>query len=66
MASLDYNEYRKLEDKKDRIVLKKTLYERKRKNDEQEILNLNAGISDQNKQKVEFKSKIAEAEKLIK
>ena len=31
---LDYNEYRKLEEKRDRILLKKTLYDRKKVNDE--------------------------------
>lgn len=34
VSVFDYNEYRKLEDKKDRIVLKKELYERKQKADE--------------------------------
>ena len=31
---LDYNEYRKLEEKRDRILLKKTLYDQKKHNDE--------------------------------
>ena len=31
---LDYNEYRKLEEKRDRILLKKTLYDKKKQNDE--------------------------------
>ena len=29
VSVIDYQEYRKLEDKRDRIMLKKTLYERK-------------------------------------
>ena len=34
VSVIDYNEFRKLEDKRDRILLKKTLYERKKVNDE--------------------------------
>ena len=35
VSVIDYQEYRKLEDKRDRIMLKKTLYERKKVIDEQ-------------------------------
>ena len=34
VSVIDYNEFRKLEDKRDRIQLKKVLYERKKVNDE--------------------------------
>lgn len=37
VSVFDYNEYRKLEDKKDRIALKKELYERKKAADETRI-----------------------------
>ena len=40
VSVFDYNEYRKLEDKKDRIALKKELYERKKAADEIRIRQL--------------------------
>ena len=40
----DYNEYRKLEDKKDRIVLKKDLYNRKKTMDGQKIVVLQESL----------------------
>ena len=44
---IDYNEYRKLEDKRDRILLKKTLYERKKDNDERQVRLLNEELTQQ-------------------
>ena len=35
VSVIDYQEYRKLEDKRDRINLKKTLYDRKKVTDEE-------------------------------
>ena len=37
ISVIDYNEFRKLEDKKDRILLKKLLYERKKNHDETQV-----------------------------
>ena len=48
---LDYNEYRKLEEKRDRISLKKTLYERKKINDEQQVGLLNEELEKQKQAK---------------
>ena len=45
VSAIDYNEYRKLEDKRDRIMLKKTLYERKKVNDEAEVVKLNGELN---------------------
>ena len=41
VSVIDYQEYRKLEDKRDRIMLKKSLYERKKVNDESQVVLLN-------------------------
>jgi len=41
VSVIDYNEFRKLEDKRDKILLKKTLYERKKVNDESQVKLLN-------------------------
>ena len=41
----DWQEYRKLEDKRDRIMLKKTLYERKKVNDESQVVLLNEELN---------------------
>ena len=41
VSVIDYNEYRKLEDKRDRIQLKKVLYDRKKVNDENQVDILN-------------------------
>lgn len=46
VSVFDYNEYRKLEDKRDRIVLKKDLYERKKENDFQKNGILSKEISE--------------------
>ena len=45
ISVIDYNEYRKLEDKRDRILLKKTLYERKKDNDERQVRLLNEELT---------------------
>jgi len=52
VSVFDYNEYRKLEDKKDRIALKKDLYERKKAADESRIKFLNGErvVNDDTKQ----------------
>ena len=52
VSVFDYNEYRKLEDKKDRIALKKDLYERKKAADESRIKFLNGerDVNDDTKQ----------------
>lgn len=52
VSVFDYNEYRKLEDKKDRIALKKDLYERKKAADETRIKFLNGErvVNDETKQ----------------
>ena len=47
ISVIDYNEYRKLEDKRDRILLKKTLYERKKDNDERQVRLLNEELTQQ-------------------
>lgn len=54
-----------MEDKKDEIVLKKQLYDRKRNHDKQEISHLSEGMKTQNQLKVELNKKIADAKKQI-
>jgi len=44
ISVIDYNEYRKLEDKKDRILLKKTLYEHKQTGDQKQVGLLNTEL----------------------
>lgn len=52
VSVFDYNEYRKLEDKKDRIALKKELYERKKAADEIRIRQLKGekSVNDETRQ----------------
>ena len=42
---IDYEEFRKLEDKRDRIMLKKNLYEQKKTNDETQVVLLNEELN---------------------
>lgn len=56
---LDYNEYRKLEEKRDRILLKKTLYDRKKVNDEQQVALLNEELESQKKTKDDLNHKVS-------
>ena len=77
VSVFDYNEYRKLEDKKDRIDLKRDLYRQKKSNDEARIailekeLNSNSKAKDElwnhinqmKKQLTELKRKITETDK---
>ena len=58
VSVIDYNEYRKLEDKRDRIALKKTLYERKKFNDEQQVVILNEELNQYQKSKDELAEKL--------
>ena len=51
VSVVDYNEYRKLEDKRDRIMLKKTLYERKKVADESQVVILNEELNQYQKSK---------------
>jgi hypothetical protein len=48
---IDYNEYRKLEDKRDKILLKKHLYERKKYTDEGQVRLLNEDLDGQHAEK---------------
>ena len=54
----DYNEYRKLEDKRDRIMLKKTLYEKKKVNDESQIALLNDELNNYQSEKAGLNKKL--------
>ena len=45
VSVIDYQEYRKLEDKRDRIMLKKGLYERKKGVDEDQVVLLNEELN---------------------
>ena len=45
VSVIDYQEYRKLEDKRDRIMLKKLLYERKKVTDETQVVILNEELN---------------------
>ena len=56
---LDYNEYRKLEEKRDRILLKKTLYDQKKVNDEDQVALLNEELSGQKKTKDGLNNKVS-------
>ena len=56
---LDYNEYRKLEEKRDRILLKKTLYEQKKINDESQVALLNDELASQKEAKEGLNSKVS-------
>jgi hypothetical protein len=54
---LDYNEYRKLEEKRDRILLKKTLYEQKKTGDESQVALLNDELERQKREKEDLNSR---------
>ena len=44
MAAIDREEYKKLEEKQNRIMLKKKLYEKKKVEDEEQVLALNEDL----------------------
>lgn len=54
VSVIDYEEYRKLEDKRDRIMLKKNLYEQKKTNDESQVVLLNEELNQYQKVKDEL------------
>ena len=58
VSVIDYNEYRKLEDKRDRIQLKKVLYERKKVNDEKQVGLLNQELDEQYQEKEKLRKKL--------
>jgi len=45
VSAIDRQEYRKLQDKRDRIMLKKKLYEKKKIEDEEEVVVLAADLN---------------------
>jgi len=45
VSVIDYQEYRKLEEKQNRILLKRELYDRKKVNDENQVLLLNEELN---------------------
>ena len=65
VSVIDYNEYRKLEDKRDRIMLKKTLYERKKMTDEQQVVILNEELNQYQKSKDELNDKLNNLKKQL-
>lgn len=66
VSAIDYAEYRKLEDKRDRIMLKKTLYERKKVNDEGEVVKLNGELNLYQRQKEDLNGMLAALKKQLK
>lgn len=54
----DFQEFRKLEDKRDRIMLKKTLYERKKVSDESQVVLLNEELNKYQRHKDELNNLI--------
>ena len=58
VSVIDYNEFRKLEDKRDRIQLKKVLYERKKVNDEKQVGLLNQELDEQYQEKEKLRKKL--------
>ena len=66
VSVIDYNEYRKLEDKRDRIMLKKTLYERKKVADEQQVVILNEELNQYQRNKDGLHEKLAALKKQLK
>ena len=54
VSVIDYQEYRKLEDKRDRIMLKKVLYERKKVADEDQVVILNEELNQYQKEKTDL------------
>lgn len=61
----DYQEYRKLEDKRDRIMLKKTLYERKKVSDESQVVLLNEELNKYQRRKDELNNLIPTLKKQL-
>ena len=61
----DFHEYRKLEDKRDRIMLKKTLYERKKVNDESQVVLLNEELNKYQRKKDELNTMIPQLKKQL-
>jgi hypothetical protein len=59
VSVIDYQEYRKLEDKKDRVMLKKTLYEKKKVNDESQVVLLNSELNKYQKEKESLNKQLA-------
>lgn len=63
VSVIDYNQFRKLEDKKDRIVLKKDLYDRKKSNDERRVGGLEDELQEQLLLKEQLTNKLANMRK---
>ena len=61
----DYQEFRKLEDKRDRIMLKKTLYERKKTSDESQVVLLNEELNKYQRRKDDLNSLIPSLKKQL-
>jgi len=59
VSVIDYQEYRKLEDKRDRIMLKKTLYERKKVSDETQVVILNEELNQYQRNKDELSNRLS-------
>ena len=58
VSVIDYQEYRKLEDKRDRIMLKKGLYERKKGVDEDQVVLLNEELNQYQKTKKDLANQL--------
>lgn len=52
-----------MEDKKDRVLLKKTLYERKKVNDESQVVLLNSELNKYQKEKEDLTKTLANIKK---
>ena len=66
VSVIDYQEYRKLEDKRDRINLKKTLYEKKKVSDEKQVVLLNDELNKYQKHKKGLNDRLNELKEQIK
>ena len=66
VSVIDYQEYRKLEDKRDRIMLKKTLYERKKVGDEDQVVLLNDELNKYQNHKKGLNSRLNNLKKQLK
>jgi len=66
VSVIDYQEYRKLEDKRDRILLKKTLYERKKVGDEGQVVLLNDELNKYQKHKGGLNDRLSSLKKQLK
>jgi predicted nucleic acid-binding Zn-ribbon protein len=65
VSVIDYQEYRKLEDKRDRIMLKKTLYERKKVSDETQVVILNEELNQYQRNKDELTNRLSALRKQL-